>query len=484
MKFNNIFSIILSGLLLISCQSFEDLQLDPNRPVQAEPSLILTAIEANAFSTVNAGAALASRQLIYTNSATDNQYYGWQRSGFGDYDQLRQVMKLREEAERTNNNSYRALALFFQSYYIIKLSNTFGDVPFSAAVRGQEGNFLPAYDSQESIFVQVLQDLKTANSLLGPESGQILGDIIYNGNQDKWKRLINSFSLRVLMSMSIKENNSGLNVKGKFAEIFNDPVTYPLMRGNQDNGALRFLDLEGNRYPFFNSNELRTAYYMEKSFVDRLKANNDPRLFVYADKTANGRTLADNDFDAYEGLGGAEPLADNTNQILSGDGSPIDSRYHSDPENQPSLLMGYAELAFTLAEAAHRGWINGDAAIFYQEGIRASMLFNGLTEGEIESYLEQESVGFQSSTGLVQILKEKHTAFFMNSGWEAFYNQRRTGIPVFSLSSQIINPGGIPKRWMYPQNEIQLNLSNMNEALQRQFGGQDDVNAVMWLLKP
>lgn len=484
MKFNNILSIILSGFLLISCQSFEELQLDPNRPVQAEPSLILTAIEASAFSTVNVGAALASRQLIYTNSATDNQYYGWQRSGFGDYDQLRQVLKLREEAERTNNDSYKALALFFQSYYIIKLSNTFGDVPFSAAVRGQEGNFLPAYDSQESIFIQVLQDLKTANSLLGPESGEILGDIIYNGSQDNWKRLINSFSLRVLMSMSMKENNTSLNVKGKFSEIIKDPVTYPIMRGNQDNGALKFLDLEGNRYPFFNSNELRTAYYMEKSFVDRLKAKNDPRLMRYADKTANGSNLEDNNFAAYEGLGGAEALAINTNQILSGNGSPIDRRYYADPENQSSLLMGYAELSFTLAEASFRGWISADPAIYYQEGIKASMAFNGLTDSFIESYLEQEAVQYQQPNGLVQILEEKHTSLFMNSDWEAFYNQRRTGIPLFTLSSQIINPAGIPKRWMYPQSEIQLNLGNMNEALQRQFGGQDDVNAVMWLLKP
>ncbi|ERM81783.1 hypothetical protein P872_19200 [Rhodonellum psychrophilum GCM71 = DSM 17998] len=484
MKLNNIIPILLTGFFLVSCQSFEDLQLDPNRPVQAEPSLILTAVEANAFSTVNAGAALASRQLIYTNSATDNQYYGWQRSGFGDYDQLRQILKLKDEADRTENNSYRALALFFQSYYIIKLTNTFGDIPFSTAVKGIEGDFSPIYDTQESIFVRVLQDLREANTLIGPDSGEILGDIIFNGDQDKWKRLINSFTLRVLMSLSIKENDTNLNIKSKFGEILNNPSIYPIMRNNADNGALRFLDLEGNRYPFFNSNELRTAYYMEMSFVDRLKQNRDPRLFIYADKTSNGRALADNNFDAYLGLGGAEPLADNTNQILLGNGSPIDSRYHSDPENQPSLLMGYSELAFTIAEAAARGWVNVDPEVYYKEGIRASMLFNELTDSDVDNYLNRESVQLQAGNAMRQILEEKHTSFFMNTGWEAFYNQRRTGIPAFSLSNQIINPEGIPKRWMYPQNEIQLNLKNMNEALQRQFGGEDDVNAVMWLLKP
>ncbi|MCH7410327.1 SusD/RagB family nutrient-binding outer membrane lipoprotein [Belliella sp. DSM 111904] len=469
---------------MAACQSFEDLQLDPNRPVQAEPSLLLTAIETNAFSSVSTGAALASRQLIFTNSTSDNQYYGWQRAGFGDYDQLRQVLKLEEEAERTNNDSYRALAIFFRSHYILKLTNTFGDVPFSNAVKGQEGNFLPSYDSQESIFIQVLEDLKMANAMLSSESGQILGDIIFNGDQMKWKRLINSLSLRTLISLSIKENNSSLNIIGKFAEIYNDPNTYPLMRGNEDNGALRYLDIEGNRYPLFNSNDLRTAYYLEKSFVDRLKAKNDPRLFSFANQTANGRDLPENDPNAYEGLGGANPLAENTNQILAGNGSPIDSRYHSDPENQPSLLMGYPELAFTIAEAAHRGWINADASAYYNEGIRASMSFNGISETEITNYLNQSSISFNQAEGLRLILEEKHTSFFLNTGWESFYNQRRTGIPTFSLSTQIINPGGIPKRWMYPQNEIQLNLSNMNEALQRQFNGQDDINGEMWLLRP
>ncbi len=478
--------LLLTGLIssLIACQSFEELQLDPNRPVQAVPSLILTSIQVDAFSTVNAGAALASRQLIYTNSATDNQYYGWQRSNFNDYDQLRQVLKLSEEAERTNNDSYRALALFFRSYYIIQLTNTFGDVPFSEAVQGQEGNFQPVYDTQESIFMQVLTDLRTANTLLNMDSGEILGDIIHQGDFNKWKKLINSFSLRVLMSMSIKENTASLDIRGKFAEIYGNPAEFPIMESNQDNGALNFLDLEGNRYPFFNSNELSTAYYMEKSFVERLKVNSDPRLFVYADRDNNGRQLAENNPDGYNGLGGAAPLSDNTNQILSGNGSPIDSRYHSNPINQPSLLMGYSELMFTIAEAAQRGWIMGNTSDYYQRGIEASMEFNGINSQQIEIYLQNNQITNSTEEGLRLILEEKHTSLFMNSGWESFYNQRRTGIPEFSLSNQIINPRGIPKRWMYPQTEIQLNLENMNAALDRQFGGEDDINGLMWLLQP
>lgn len=479
-----IYSIGLAAILLTSCESFEDLQLDPNRPVQAEPSLILTQIETDAFSTVSLGAALASRQLIYTNNLSDNQYYGWQRSSFNDYNQLRQVSKLMEEAERTDNDSYRAISLFFKAYYLVELTNVFGDIPASEAVLGSAGNFTPVYDPQEQVFLSILSNLDQANQLLGPDSGEILGDIIYGGDYLKWKKLINSFHLRVLMSLSIKENNAALNVKSKFNTIFSNPAQYPVMESNDDNGGLTYVDIEGNRYPTFNSNELRTAYYMERSFVDRMKESNDPRLFVFADKETNGRNLPDADLSAYSGLGGAEALSTNTNLLLAGTGSPIDSRYHSNPINQPSLLMGYAELEFTLAEAAEREWITSDPEEHYENAIIGSMLFNGISLTDAEQYIAQPEVQLGNSNPLEKILTEKHTAFFMNTGWEPFYNQRRTGIPEFSLSDEIINSGGIPKRWMYPQSEIQLNLTNLNQALERQFGGDDTINGTPWILKP
>ncbi|MFC3417841.1 SusD/RagB family nutrient-binding outer membrane lipoprotein [Algoriphagus hitonicola] len=481
---SKIYFLGLFVAFLSSCESFEDLQLDPNRPVQAEPSLILTQIETNAFSSVSLGAALASRQLIYTNSLSENQYYGWQRASFNDYNQLRQVSKLAEEADRKDNGSYRALALFFEANYLVELSQFFGDIPASEAVLGGSGNFSPIYDPQERVYLSVLEKLEEANSFLGPESGEILGDIIFNGDILKWKKLINSFHLRVLMSLSIKENNVSLAVADRFDAIYSNPTSYPIMTSNQDNGALVYVDIEGNRYPTFNSNELRTAYYMEKSFIDRLKSLNDPRLFVYADKETNGRNLDDFDPTAYSGLGGADALSTNTNLLLEGVGSPIDSRYHSDPVNQPSLLMGYAELEFIIAEAAIRNWISADPRVHYENGIRASMEFNGVSPKDTEAYLSQESVQLGDSDALERLLTEKHTAFFMNTGWEPFFDQRRTGIPEFSLSEEIINPSGIPKRWMYPQSEIQLNLSNLNEALDRQFGGDDDINGVPWILKP
>ena len=48
---------------LMACDSFEDLQRDPNRATEVNPALLLTSIEATAFNEVSLASALASRHL-------------------------------------------------------------------------------------------------------------------------------------------------------------------------------------------------------------------------------------------------------------------------------------------------------------------------------------------------------------------------------------------------------------------------------------
>ena len=54
----------------------------------------------------------------------------------------------------------------------------------------------------------------------------------------------------------------------------------------------------------------------------------------------------------------------------------------------------------------------------------------------------------------------------MNSGWEAFFEQRRTGIPVLSVGPGTYNNAMVPKTWLYPQSEYDYNLGNLTAALQ------------------
>jgi Susd and RagB outer membrane lipoprotein len=90
-----------------------------------------------------------------------------------------------------------------------------------------------------------------------------------------------------------------------------------------------------------------------------------------------------------------------------------------------------------------------------------------------------------TSEGLIQILEQKYVSFFQNSGWEAFYNWRRTGIPSNFISSGIgLNAQAkVPLRWQYPVDEITYNSVNAKAAIQSQYGGNDDIFAKMWLIK-
>lgn len=486
MKTLKILLIVITLVFANACKDFDELQLDPNRPVQAAPGLLLTGIETSLFDVVRGkeGAMMASRMIVFTDGAAVEQYYNWQRSNFDGYNNLRQISKMVEEADRTEQPNYKSLALFLKSVAIIEITRFFGDVPYSQAIQATENIFKPEYDLQQDIYAQVLTDLEEANATLDPNNGTIAGDVIYGGDLQKWKKLINSFTLRVLMSLSLKPGNATLNIANRFKAIVDDPTGHPIFTSNDDNAALVFIDAVNNRYPYLNNNNFKTAYYMEESFVNLLKGMEDPRLFTFADQKPEASTDPETDFDAYGGLDGSAPLATNTNRLVDGEASRADARYYTNPVNEPSVLMGYAELEFTLAEAAARTWITGDPAEHYNNGIRASMDFYKVSSGDQDDYLAHPEVTYSAANGIRMIVTQKYINFFLNGGWEPFHNQLRTGFPEFSVDGGgVLNNEQIPKRWLYPTLELQLNSDNVQAAIDRQYG-DDNINGVPWLLKP
>ncbi len=469
---------------IIGCKKFEDFQTDPNKTTQATPDLLLPTIVQAAFNEVSTEAALASRQLVYTDGVSNQQYYGWQRGSFNDYNHLRQVARMQAEAQRTGKPLYAALAKFFKAYFGLRLTLTFGDVPYSQALKGDEGIYTSAYDGQETIFASILTDLEEANAALAAGNESLQGDIVYNGDVQKWRKLVNTFTLRVLMLLSKKEANASLRVKERFAAMVNNPSQYPVFTSNIDNAKLTFYDIQGNHYPYFNNNAIQTAYYMEESFVTRLQNLQDPRLFRFAAKAPKHASLPETDFAAYGGVKGSATISENTTRVVAGEASKIHARYYNSAVNEPSAAVSFAELQFILAEAVLRGWISGNAENYYKNGIRASMEFYGIDAAAIHTYLQQPAVQLTVDNNLEAVLTQKHIASFMQNGWLSFYEQRRTGFPHFDITGGgVLNNGKIPLRWMYPETEMQLNRENVSAAISRQFAQGDDVNGVMWLLK-
>src|SRR5690606_3084072 len=89
----------------------------------------------------------------------------------------------------------------------------------------------------------------------------------------------NSLRLRCLLRISDRKDPSA-----EMTTIVNDPITYPLFTGNQDQAALQYLDQLGNEFPRYR--EFGFGSSASQNVVNILKGLNDPRLFVFAQPTS------------------------------------------------------------------------------------------------------------------------------------------------------------------------------------------------------
>ncbi|MHC5361717.1 SusD/RagB family nutrient-binding outer membrane lipoprotein [Myroides sp. LJL110] len=487
--YNKILVFTLSCLTLGSCQDLDSLNKDPNKVTSAAPHLLLTPMAKKAFTMQGISKEYASRMLISTDGENTSQYYKWDRSDFGEYKDLVQVDKMMQEAQESQKTQYLAVGHFLKAYFFYQITLRFGDIPYSQALQGEQDIKFPSYDPQEQVLEGVLKQLDLAQSLI--ELDQTLqGDIIYGGDLDKWKRLINSYELKVLMSLSKKQKVGDIDVAARFNEIYQNQE---LMRNNADSGYLTYFDQAGSRYPQFNSSSYGSGMYMSDTFIDLLQDLKDPRLFCFAQPTAKAleEGLLIDDFNAYNGGDPVVAYAENEKLVSAKNISKVNSRYYQNPTNEPTGVLSYSELQFILAEAASRGWISGDPELFYNKGIQANFEFYNLyakqyatyyTNQQFDKYISQDKVKFQPGdlqSELKQILTQKYITMFHQGNWSIYYDNLRTGYPEFKLQDGITPP----KRWIYPLSEYNTNQANLEKAIERQFQSQDNIRSVTWWLK-
>jgi Starch-binding associating with outer membrane len=233
-----------------------------------------------------------------------------------------------------------------------------------------------------------------------------------------------------------------------------------------------------NYYPTFNNLSVSSLVSLEKGLVKLLKDRNDPRIFQFGDPIV-GKPA--NDFASYEGVDAGLIISDQQNAAPNA--SKIHRRYVKSEVNEPLVLIGFPEQEFLIAEGLARGWAAGNASGYYNSGVRASMRSFGIGGIGIEQYLGRPNVKYDAAKALELIAIQKYLALFMQSGWEPFLEQRRTGFPTFSIGPGTLNNGRVPKRWRYPQTEYENNRANVRAAVERQYGGNDEVNQAMWLLR-
>jgi hypothetical protein len=152
--------------------------------------------------------------------------------------------------------------------------------------------------------------------------------------------------------------------------------------------------------------------------------------------------------------------------------------------NSPIFLVTAAQNNLLLAEAAQRNWITGDPAAFFEAGVRAHMVqmasydpLSAIPAADINTYISNHP--YDPANALKQINTEYWVASFLN-GPEAFANFRRSGYPALTknpypgpdISGNFIN------RLTYPNSEISVNSTNIQEAISRQ--GADNLDTKVW----
>jgi len=475
---------------LFSCQKLTDINENPNSAASAHPQALLPKVEWDAFRAWRGTSPLYTlKMIVQTDGENANQIYNWQRGSFDPYSQLRNVIKMEEEAVRVADPTYLALAKFFRAYYFYNLTLTFGDIPYSEALQGETSQvYTPKYDSQKDVFVGILKELEEANDILQEQEGGIIkGDIIYGEQASQWVKAVNAFRLKVLMTLSMKENDASLNIKSQFASIYQNK---PLI-GEGDDAQLQFLNQDGNRYPEFNSSGYGSGMYMDSTFIKRLQDHQDPRLFMLATRTreAEEQGLALDNFAAYEGGDPIAPYAQVNAKAVRGKLSKVLERYTQDATTEPLQLISHAEQQFILAEAIVRGWISGDANAVYNEGVRSAFKFyetyaKGLSSfvgaAKVDAYLQQTSIRLDAVPSneekIARIMMQKYLRSFHQGGYSAYFDHLRTGYPALRKSANVQTA----YRWMYPQEEYNINGANVSGAIQTQFSGNDNIRSKPW----
>ena len=500
-----LFSSFIALTLLLSCDDgFDELNTDPVRLTSIDPTfqlnraIISSAPGYNNFTyettivkqmiTPFVGVGTGGNLNQDNRSATEGNW----NNGFNTTikNLVDGIAFLSDNPDKTN---LLAMLRIWRAHEFMVLTDTYGDIPYGEAGEGYlDGVAFPTYDSQESIYDDLLNELESASNSLDPLKDAVPQEVMYVGQGEnilRWKRLGNSLLLRAAMRLS-KVNPT------KAAQYAAKAVSGGLMESNLDNAVIRHDANFRNGLGTNLNGGQKGFYYIDRDFMNFLKSNNDPRLVAIAVRYVGAKTggdqieaNADRSPDVQIGMPQgfdnttipAQVAADGLESLY--DYSEMDRSRLGSPE-APSFMVTYSQTMLLYAEAIVRGWVNGDADAAYEEGIRANMIqfssWPGDTDidaGDRETYIQAHPL--QADTEIQQINEQYWVSAYLN-GYETWANFRRSGFPIVSpnpLKGDLTTEDFI-RRLTYPDSEKTVNADNMNAAISRQ--GPDILDTRVW----
>lgn len=474
---------VIITTVLWGCSDFGSMNLDPNNPSTARTELLLTNAQRSLSSYVGAVTGTLYVQYIAETQYTDASRYGsasFDFSGWysGPLQDLQTIIDLNTNEETRgsvlsggSNANQIAVARILKTYYIHTITDRWGMVPYSEALKGKE-NLRPAYDAMPDIYESMLTELKQAVDQMDGGAG-VKGDILFDGDMNKWAQFANSLRMRIALRMA-DSNNSSL-AETEFADAYNagmitEDVMYP------------YLAEATNENPWYSRFRTRTDYALSKPMADTLKAFDDMRAVKFGNAAPDADD-GDGVTELNEIIGmpyGISNAGDITNSAISFPGSAIGAGGPGvGQQDAPLPIITTAELNFSLAEAAQRGWITGNAEDFYLQGIEDSWRqWDVYNATDYNNYISNAEIAYDPAQWEQKVGYQKWIALFP-LGYEAWAEWRRLDYPQLTPAPEPLNDSGqIPVRQGYPSSEAELNAENYDAAVSAQ--GPDALDTALW----
>ncbi|MEO0873329.1 MAG: SusD/RagB family nutrient-binding outer membrane lipoprotein [Bacteroidota bacterium] len=471
--------LILLAIVVSACtEDFEEINTNPNSPIEVQPSLLLRQViydygEEMSYEGFVAGNLLGQYftaidfNLFDRHSLTEPQFGGnpWPVL----YTNLRDNELILEQVKSNVALAvYEGPALIMKAYLTMALTDIYGDVPYGEALRGAEGLVTPVYDGQADIYQAtggILDNLSNGIATIESYQGSIPleGDILFGGDLNGWVRFANSLRIKALVRIS-----GQADVASELQSIYDAGV---YLNDNAQNAIFDFTDGQPNNFRMAN---LRAGdfnlFIMSETIEELLTELDDPRQEVWFRPIGNDPTQT-----TYAGLLNG-PDASQTS-ISVADFSLTGTIFRERTGDLDANFLTAWETHFLLAEAAERGLISADAQALYELGVEQAFAYwqTSLPADYLSS--GPAAYGAEGANKIEQIITQKWLANIIN-GYEGWIEYRRTGFPALKTISASLNNDLIPVRMPYPTDEAALNAANFSAAAGATDG--NSVNARVW----
>jgi hypothetical protein len=505
MKYS-IISLYIMGMLVMGCSdSYLDINTNPNLPTSANPETVL----ANAL---NATAARLSHNEIgafwsgqwspsgSVSGFVPEKTYDIQTTfrpaiWTGTYDVLTDIKYVEEQSLKQGKKSLAGIARVMKAYNFQTLVDAFGNIPYSEALKGT-AVIRPKYDPAGAVYDSLIRDLNVAITYLSepisasnPSAGS--ADIYFGGVTSTWIKFANTLKLRMLVRLSGVSDQQQF-VAEQLATLGSSSSVF-LGAGENVKCNPGYLKTTGKENPFYENYGYSSAdsragnhdfYAWSNFFITTVQGLNDPRISLLAYPAGGtgtnylGVPFGDgNDAYLYSKISGFGPA------FLPTDGSVKTSNLYKGD----LLIMTSAESYLLQAEAVLRGLLTSDlsAQVLYEKGVRESFdLLSRQSDSNpnmvpaFNAYITngRANADWNASPDKIRaIITQKWIALANFSGFEAWTEFRRTGIPSVPLSTRAASTK-MPVRLLYPNSEYSNNPENV--AAQGQINQYD--SKIFW----